>query len=63
MKHFVARHVGIVVGTLPTGRLNAITDVAGVLVTKAETMTGINGNRVHAIPYGRLRTAMAKYGR
>jgi D-aminopeptidase len=30
---------------------------------KADTMTGINGNRVHALPYDRLRTAMAKYGR
>ena len=32
-------------------------------LTKAETMTGINGNRVHAIPYDRLKTVMAKYGR
>ena len=30
---------------------------------KAETMTGINGNRVHALPYDRLKAAMAKYGR
>jgi D-aminopeptidase len=30
---------------------------------KAETMTGINGNRVYAIPYDRLSAAMAKYGR
>ena len=30
---------------------------------KAETMTGINGNRVHAIPYDRLKAVMAKYGR
>jgi len=30
---------------------------------KAETMTGINGNRVHALPYDRLSAAMAKYGR
>jgi L-aminopeptidase/D-esterase-like protein len=30
---------------------------------KADTMTGINGNRVHAIPYDRLSAAMAKYGR
>ena len=30
---------------------------------KADTMTGINGNRVHALPYDRLRAAMAKYGR
>ncbi|HEY7286546.1 MAG TPA: P1 family peptidase [Vicinamibacterales bacterium] len=32
-------------------------------LTKAETMTGINGNRVHALPYDRLSAAMAKYGR
>jgi L-aminopeptidase/D-esterase-like protein len=30
---------------------------------KADTMVGINGNRVHALPYDRLRAAMAKYGR
>jgi L-aminopeptidase/D-esterase-like protein len=30
---------------------------------KAETMVGINGNRVHALPYDRLRAVMAKYGR
>jgi len=32
-------------------------------LTKAETMIGINGNRVQALPYDRLATAMAKYGR
>ncbi|HEX7139341.1 MAG TPA: P1 family peptidase [Vicinamibacterales bacterium] len=30
---------------------------------KAETMTGINGNRVHALPYDGLAAAMVKYGR
>ena len=30
---------------------------------KAETMTGINGNTVHALPYDRLAAVMAKYGR
>jgi L-aminopeptidase/D-esterase-like protein len=29
----------------------------------AETMTGINDFRVHALPVDRLRSAMAKYGR
>jgi D-aminopeptidase len=29
----------------------------------AETMTGINGNRVHALPHDRLRKIMKKYGR
>jgi D-aminopeptidase len=32
-------------------------------LAKAETMTGINGNRVHALPYDRLKTLMAQYGR
>ena len=32
-------------------------------LTKAETMTGINDNRVHALPYDRLSAIMAKYGR
>jgi D-aminopeptidase len=30
---------------------------------KADTMVGINGNRVHAIPYERLKALMTKYGR
>jgi D-aminopeptidase len=30
---------------------------------KAETMTGINGNTIHALPYDRLASVMAKYGR
>jgi len=30
---------------------------------KAETMTGINGNTVYALPYDRLRQVLAKYGR
>jgi D-aminopeptidase len=32
-------------------------------MTKAETMTGINGNTVHALPYDRLAAVMARYGR
>jgi D-aminopeptidase len=30
---------------------------------KAETMTGIDGNTVHALPYDRLAVVMSKYGR
>jgi L-aminopeptidase/D-esterase-like protein len=30
---------------------------------KADTMTGINGNRVYALPYDLLKAVMAKYGR
>jgi D-aminopeptidase len=32
-------------------------------LTKAETMTGIDGNTVYALPYDRLGEVMAKYGR
>jgi D-aminopeptidase len=32
-------------------------------LTKADTMTGIDGNTVYALPYDRLREVMAKYGR
>jgi D-aminopeptidase len=32
-------------------------------LAKAETMTGINGNRVHALPYDRLAAVLKKYGR
>ena len=32
-------------------------------MTKAETMTGIDGNTLHALPYDRLAAVMAKYGR
>ena len=37
-----ARELGIVVGTLPTGPLNAITDVAGVRVGHATLNQGSN---------------------
>ena len=30
---------------------------------KAETMTGVNGRTVEALPYDRLRDALRKYGR
>jgi D-aminopeptidase len=32
-------------------------------MTMADTMTGINGNTVYALPYDRLRVVMTKYGR
>lgn len=37
-----ARELGIVVGALPTGPLNAITDVAGVRVGHATLNSGAN---------------------
>jgi D-aminopeptidase len=30
---------------------------------KADTMVGINGNKVHALPYDRLKAVMTQYGR
>jgi hypothetical protein len=30
---------------------------------KADTMTGIDGNTVYALPYDRLGEVMARYGR
>ena len=32
-------------------------------LARADTMTGINGNTVYALPYDRLRAVMATYGR
>lgn len=32
-------------------------------LARAETMTGINGNTVHALPYDRVRALMTRYGR
>jgi len=56
---------------LPNARMNPIF-LATVQATEeailnallaAETMTGINGGRVYALPHDRLRAAMRKYGR
>jgi D-aminopeptidase len=56
---------------LPNARMNAVmnatvqaTEVAIInALLQAETMTGINDHRVHAMPLDRVRTIMAKYGR
>src|SRR5688572_19951912 len=56
---------------LPNARMNAImnatvqaTEVAIInALLAAETMTGINDHRVHAMPLDRVRAIMAKYGR
>lgn len=56
---------------LPNARMNALmnatvqaTDVAIVnALLAAETMTGINDHRVHAMPLDRVRAIMARYGR
>jgi D-aminopeptidase len=56
---------------LPNARMNGLmnatvqaTEVAIInALLAAETMTGINDQRVHAMPLDRVRAAMAKYGR
>ena len=67
-----ARDTGVVaLQMLPNGRMNALmnatvqaTEVAIVnALLAAETMTGINDHRVHAMPLDRVRAIMAKYGR
>ncbi len=72
-----ARSLGIPFDGTP-GRLNAITDVAGVTVGYTTLisgegrlkvgkgpirMTGINSYTVHAIPHDRLREVLRKYNR
>lgn len=59
------------IAMLPNERINPIfnatveaTEEAIVnAMVAAETMTGINGNTVHAIPHDRLRQALKKYNR
>jgi D-aminopeptidase len=29
----------------------------------AETMTGVNGNKIHALPHDRVKEILKKYGR
>jgi D-aminopeptidase len=61
----------VAVSMIPNARMNALmnatvqaTEVAIVnALLAAETMTGINDHRVHAMPLDRVRTIMAKYGR
>ena len=56
---------------LPNERINplfrAVADATEEAIVNAmiaaETMEGINGNTVHAIPHDRLRTALRKYNR
>lgn len=67
-----ARDTGLVnVTMLPNNRINEIF-IATVQATEeaiinamvaAETMTGVNGNTVHAIPQDRLKEVMKKYNR
>jgi D-aminopeptidase len=41
----------------------AVVEATEESVLKADTMVGVDGNRVHALPYDRLKAVMAKYGR
>ena len=50
-----ARDLNVVVGTLPPGRLNAITDVAGVLVGHA---TIVKGDGALKVGDGPVRTGV-----
>ena len=54
-----ARDLGINIGTLPTGPLNAITDVAGVRVGHTTLISGEG----HALPHDRLVEVMRRSGR
>src|SRR5688572_26316792 len=45
-----ARHLGITIGSYPTGPLNAITDVAGVLVGHATVIRGEGALKVGGGP-------------
>ena len=63
--------VTVGVRMLPNARMNPLffatvqateTAIVNALLA-AETMTGINDHRVHAMPLDRVRTIMAKYGR
>jgi D-aminopeptidase len=54
------RELGVVVGTLPTGPLNAITDVPGVLVGQTTiTGDGLNTGVTAIVPSGWERTLPA----
>lgn len=68
----VAKDTGLVTTTmLPNNRINEIftatvqaTEEAIInAMVAAETMTGVNGNTVYALPHDRLKEAMKKYNR
>jgi D-aminopeptidase len=60
---FVSPEATDVLNRLFQGVVEATEESVLNALAKAETMTGVNGNRVHAIPYDRLKAVMAKYGR
>ncbi len=69
-----ARDIGIPLEGI-TGAYNNITDVPGVEVVNAteesilnamvaaETMVGINGNTLHALPHDQVQDILKKFGR
>jgi L-aminopeptidase/D-esterase-like protein len=50
-------------GPLFRGVVEATEEAVVNALVAAETMEGVNGNKVHAIPHDRLRAALEKYGR
>jgi L-aminopeptidase/D-esterase-like protein len=46
-----------------TGVIQAVEESVLNALTAAETMRGINGNTVHALPHERLREVLKKYNR
>jgi D-aminopeptidase len=59
VKHLSLDHINPVF----QGAVEATEESVLNALMKAETMTGIGGNTVHALPYDRLAAVMAKYGR
>jgi D-aminopeptidase len=45
------------------GTVEAVEEAVLNAMMRAETMTGVNGRTIEALPYDRLRDAMRKYGR
>jgi L-aminopeptidase/D-esterase-like protein len=68
----VSKMTGVAALTmLPNERMNGLFDATAQAVEEAivnalvaaETMTGINGNTVHALPHDRLREILKRYNR
>jgi L-aminopeptidase/D-esterase-like protein len=65
------RRAGTTIEMLPNDRMSAFFQATAEATEEAivnamvagETMEGINGNRVHALPHDRVREILARYGR
>ena len=51
------------IGPLFRATVDATEEAIVNALIAAETMTGINGNKVHALPHDRLREVLKKYNR